>query len=1017
MPMVNDCTPTSFPYQLSGTSPTIAVGGQSDQSLAQVFTSMATQVLRSVSLPIGCTQDTTIRIEIQEVTDGQPNGRVLSSQVSYPEQVNVPVGLPVEYQMPPVRLSENQNFAVVLYTDPLLSHGEEISCGIKPLIDRDVIPTGNAYYKSHSNPIEPWNPLCQLETDVCDLPIHLGFAASGMIACAEIQALEAVRRLEVIVDPSMDLTADGPSVIPGPDASQRVLAGVHGSNGLMARFVENEILVLIHNQDDLDRLMAEHQLELISRFDPTTLDLTKIDPALAQSDVFEAVQLAIASMGQLVLLKVSNEMIALDNLTTEVKENLIKLFPIAHDRLTFSSETALKTLLISSRINLQGSRSLLNWVAQLDDIAHRHTTEAPSVIAGISSNAFDWNFMQLGGAFNTGVAETWRIMEIAGVLTPNGIGIGILDDGFRGVHRDYPAQMTFISAIPFVSEIRDTTSVMSCNGNPCPWHGTGSALTAFGVVDNAYGAAGPAGPVARGIVTSVLGDMFTVMPGILMSVANGARVINMSFGMRVPATLSFSLLPFEAMTRNLSNHLLFVASAGNQSFNVDEEDCILRWCWEETWVSPCENAGVSCIGATDTNLFEKASYSNWGSKLNADSVDFYAPGTTFVGMRSDGSTLMPLSAMDNYADMFAGTSAASPFVAGSLALLWSIQPSLRPQALLNRLRFKEGEDLYINRLIQVFDSAVQLFDGVIPNARPEILEISPEDESRIQLNVPTAIVAQVEDIEDGLSCCQVEFRSNLEGLLGTGRTITHAFQIEGRHEITAIARDSQNLLSLPYVFYLTVYNQAPEILIARPSQGAEVYQLIPFRASASASDVNESSPLDCSRFQWQIVDEMMGESIRDIDGCQVEIVLQQLGDRQISIRVADQQGLVAESRLNLSVMGRPSNLPPNGRILVPSERQHFNYPTDPIQFTAEANDPEGDPLSIIWFASWGDGLGIGGPLIARDTLSFSWTPANDGLVCELGLINIPVRVDLVISDGYRVVEADQVSFFMDCPPP
>jgi hypothetical protein len=373
--------------------------------------------------------------------------------------------------------------------------------------------------------------------------------------------------------------------------------------------------------------------------------------------------------------------------------------------------------------------------------------------------------------------------------------------------------------------------------------------------------------------------------------------------------------------------------------------------------------------------------------------------------------------MDNYADMFAGTSAASPFVAGSLALLWSIQPSLSAQALLNRLRFKEGEDLYINRLIQVYDSAVQLFDGVIPNGRPEILEISPEDESRIQLNVPTTIVAQVEDIEDGLSCCQVEFRSNLEGFLGTGRTISHAFQIEGRHEITAIARDSQNLDSIPYVFDLTVYNQAPEIFISRPSQGAEVYQLIPFRASASASDVNESSPLDCSRFQWHIVDEMMGESIRDIDGCQVEIVLQQLGDRQISIRVADQQGLVAESRLNLRVMGRPSNLPPNGRIILPSERQHFNYPTDPIQFTAEANDPEGDPLSIIWFASWGDGLGIGGPLIARDTLSFSWTPANDGLLCELGLINIPVRVDLVISDGYRVVEADQVSFFMDCPPP
>jgi subtilisin family serine protease len=132
-------------------------------------------------------------------------------------------------------------------------------------------------------------------------------------------------------------------------------------------------------------------------------------------------------------------------------------------------------------------------------------------------------------------------------------------------------------------------------------------------------------------------DLFTISKAIRYAVQQGAQVINMSFG-----TLQNSKAIKNSINFALSNNVVLVASAGNNNTSTPQY--------------PAAYPGVITASATD--LFDKkASFSNYGSHVYVS-----APGVNIFS-----------SYPGNYYSVVDGTSFSAPIIAGTAALIRSLQ--------------------------------------------------------------------------------------------------------------------------------------------------------------------------------------------------------------------------------------------------------------------------------------------------------------------------------------------------------
>lgn len=126
----------------------------------------------------------------------------------------------------------------------------------------------------------------------------------------------------------------------------------------------------------------------------------------------------------------------------------------------------------------------------------------------------------------------------------------------------------------------------------------------------------------------------------------GARIINLSAALLQPTAIGVQRLQ-EALDFAASRSTITVAAAGNQG--AVGSSAITR----HPWVIPV--AGCSLAG-------QPLSESNFGSSIGRRGL--CAPAEQVVSLGSDGQPRQ-----------FGGTSAAAPFVTGTIALLWSQFPS------------------------------------------------------------------------------------------------------------------------------------------------------------------------------------------------------------------------------------------------------------------------------------------------------------------------------------------------------
>ncbi|MCO5296196.1 MAG: S8 family serine peptidase [Fimbriimonadaceae bacterium] len=206
----------------------------------------------------------------------------------------------------------------------------------------------------------------------------------------------------------------------------------------------------------------------------------------------------------------------------------------------------------------------------------------------------------------------------------------------NGIDDDHNGYIDDVHGWDFAYSDADITDVFG--------HGTACAGIVAAVQDNGLGGTGVAPRAKIMALKTATNDGYfydsATVPAYLYAAAMGARVLSMSyFSDRV------SLAERDAMNYCTEHGVLPVAAAGNANSVIP--------------FYPGAYPNVVAVAALDTNLL-RAGFSNWGSW-----VDVAAPGVSLVTTTNDGS----------YTFGFAGTSGATPHVAGVAALLFGARPA------------------------------------------------------------------------------------------------------------------------------------------------------------------------------------------------------------------------------------------------------------------------------------------------------------------------------------------------------
>lgn len=273
-----------------------------------------------------------------------------------------------------------------------------------------------------------------------------------------------------------------------------------------------------------------------------------------------------------------------------------------------------------------------------------------------------------GAANDPLFASQWGLDQInapeawARGATGTGTVIAVVDTGVDLEHPDLRSKL--VPGFDFVAGKRDCPpGPQDENG-----HGTHVAGIAAAVTDNGIGVAGTA-PDAQIMPVRVLdaegsGSLDDVAAGIRYAADHGADVINLSLG-ELPIVGQLTVLNQDiedAVQHAWDQGSLVVAAAGNESYPLCSYPAFA-------------NRAV-CVGATDSRGLPSY-YSNFPN--NQQTMGVRAPGgvgSVFCEHDEDiWSTLWPGSDYDSCGDIagyetLAGTSMASPFVAGLAAMLY-----------------------------------------------------------------------------------------------------------------------------------------------------------------------------------------------------------------------------------------------------------------------------------------------------------------------------------------------------------
>jgi len=737
----------------------------------------------------------------------------------------------------------------------------------------------------------------------------------------------------------------------------RTLATLSDAKGNRADFVENELLV---STDDDAKLAA-----LVSRWNGTVL--STID--FAQHGLPGAPKLRIVQVNAS----------AAD--TSRIGQDIRLVDGNSRGTHTISSDAGLQLLAAGAHEAAGGLPVALNWVVEGAAIPAGSTAEDPMGPAGYSANAFDWPYMNRGSAQDIGVGAAWQALVAAG-KTGNRVKMIVFDGGFYP-NGDFPADATIHGAAGW-----GIPNPGSCSGgSSCPWHGTEVVGAAMGKPDNGFGGVGPAGQIGDLIAVQSpsldIGQILSFIGGAFDALTSGPRIINMSWGMDVPAAGGLFLDAIVNIITGIIHDagVLMVAAAGNagsdgHAHDVDDQDCILDLCWEDTSYIPCENDHVICVGGMQWDSTTLDPGSNWGRDINEHGVDIYAPFGVYVPFLE----AYGLPAGRNW--IANGTSFSSPFVAGVAAMVWAADPTLsadevwsKVQSTAHRGGLGAPVASYALR-VDAFAAVRSALGGDVP---PYVAIDIPTPGMTFHWRNPAGFQAVTYDL-DTAGTPAITWSSDRDGVLGTGASFNTSNLSVGMHHITATATSGSRTSSA--AIDVKVVNDAPGVTITEPTVSSTFCTTDTVSFTAVVSDFNNPStaPFPASGVTWTWLGTTSGTVGT---GFHVTKVFP-AGSYVVTAKATDEMGAAGMAMTSFAVSAC-TNTPPTVSITSPAAGSGSGpdltvsatmtdttgeYAT--VTLTGTATDPEDGALTgarLVWTTSRTDvqaaALGSGGSVSVK----------------------------------------------------
>ena len=344
-------------------------------------------------------------------------------------------------------------------------------------------------------------------------------------------------------------------------------------------------------------------------------------------------------------------------------------------------------------------------------------------------------------------------------------------------------------------------------------------MAAMAKVDNEFGTAGPAGPVAELVaVAKYLDDYKTLRKTLDMVREHDPDIISSSYHTTHTAFRDTTEALKDWYYRRMrDNGALLFASAGNDGKNVDDGLCAPGDCDEKKTYLPCESKYVVCVGAVDAATAKWDDGSNYGIVDNNKSVEIYGPWCTFAKKRNDAW-------IDFTMTKVCGTSFATPFVAGVAALVMAANPELSTDDVRNILMDSAHSGMPLADRTRAGSSRwVDAFEAVrralfIEVKAPAITIEKPDPGKVFGINDWVDLRATAADFVG--RPLDIVWSGDVAGALGTsGSGATNTVQLApGKHEITATVTDFMGASSNAKVT-IELRDSPPELTIVSPQPG------------------------------------------------------------------------------------------------------------------------------------------------------------------------------------------------------